>query len=159
MIPKIKKTLVVGRSVENGTIGAIFALDPAGPGFESNKTATRLQPDDAEYVECIHTNGETLGLKEAFCQVDFFPNFGMKQPGCNIFTRDLCSHSRAWKLFAESLISKFTANECESMKDIHDKFPCNGAEITMGSDNVEAKRNASGIFYLSTNSEAPFSRG
>lgn len=155
----LNRATVVGRSVENGTIGAIFALDPAGPGFETNATVTRLRPDDADYVECIHTNGETLGLKEPFCQVDHFPNFGMKQPGCSIFTRDLCSHSRAWKLFAESLVSNFTAFECQSMKEIYSKTPCKGSQITMGSDNFEAKMNASGIFYLSTNEVPPYSKG
>lgn len=70
--------------------------------------------------------------------------------------RDLCSHSRAWKLYAESLKSNFTANECVSIQEIRDKVVCNGSEIYMGGDDFEMKKNLSGIFYLPTNSESPF---
>lgn len=71
--------------------------------------------------------------------------------------RDLCSHSRAWKLFAESLRSNFTAYECDSMQQIRDNVVCNGSEIIMGGDDYEGKRNMSGVYYLPTNDEAPFS--
>jgi hypothetical protein len=77
--------------------------------------------------------------------------------GCNILIRDFCSHSRAWKLFAESLRSNFFANKCESMQEIRDKNECNGTEILlMGGNSFEGKSNVSGIYYLSTNDEAPF---
>jgi hypothetical protein len=66
--------------VKNGKIGTILALDPAGPGFEKADSENRLRSDDAEYVECIHTNGETLGLFEPIGNVDFYPNFGLRQP-------------------------------------------------------------------------------
>ena len=134
-------------------------MDPAGPGFESKDlNENRLRADDADYVECIHTNGKTLGVMEPICMTDFYPNFGRKQPGCNIFTRDLCSHSRAWKYYAESLVSNFTATECESMNEIKNEIPCNGTEILMGGDDIEAKRNVTGVFFLSTNDEPPYSR-
>lgn len=58
-----------------------MALDPAGPGFENSDTENRLRKDDAKYVECIHSNGESLGLFEPLCSVDFYPNFGLRQPG------------------------------------------------------------------------------
>lgn len=64
-----------------GKIGTILALDPAGPGFESVMSVNRLRKDDADYVECVHSNGEALGLFEPFCNVDFYPNFGLRQPG------------------------------------------------------------------------------
>ena len=58
-----------------------MALDPAGPGFEGTGVENRIRKDDASYVECIHSNGANLGLFEPLCSVDFYPNFGLKQPG------------------------------------------------------------------------------
>lgn len=118
-----------------------------------------MTSEDADYVECVHTNGETLGLMDPICKVDIYPNFGLTQPGCNILLKDLCSHSRAWKLFAESLVHKFSGNKCESEREIHDKIPCNGTFITMGGDDYEKKMNMSGIYYLSTNENPPYSKG
>lgn len=63
-----------------GKVGTIVAMDPAGPGFET-ESENRLRKDDADYVECIHSNGESLGLFEPICDVDFYPNFGLRQPG------------------------------------------------------------------------------
>lgn len=149
---------IVGRNVRKGKVGAIIALDPAAPGFESKHTPSRLRPDDAEYTQCIHTNGDSLGLMEPICQTDFYPNFGKEQPGC-IILADLCSHSRAWKFFAESLTRDFTAYECESMQEILDQTPCNGTSIIMGETYIEAKINRTGVFYLTTNDEPPYSLG
>jgi hypothetical protein len=73
--------------------------------------------------------------------------------------RDLCSHSRAWKFFAESLERNFKANECDSIEEIRLKVPCNGSEVLMGGDDFETKRNISGIFYVKTNDESPFAIG
>jgi pimeloyl-ACP methyl ester carboxylesterase len=149
---------VVGRTVKKGRIGAIFGLDPAGPGFSHTGAKFRLRRGDADYVECIHTNGDSLGLLEPYCTVDIYPNFGSNQPGCNILL-DLCSHSRAWKYFAESLTSNFTSYECTSMQQIKNEIACNGTELVMGENSFETKGNATGIFYLTTNEESPFSQG
>ena len=35
-------------------------LDPAGPNFEYNDPACRLDPTDATFVDVIHSDGETL---------------------------------------------------------------------------------------------------
>lgn len=149
---------VVGRMVKKGRVAAIFGLDPASPGFTHAGAKFRLRRGDADYVECIHTNGDSLGLLEPFCTVDFYPNFGVNQPGCSIML-DLCSHSRAWQYFAESLTANFTSNECDSMQQIKDEIPCNGTELIMGERDFETKANVTGIFYLTTNEEAPFSQG
>lgn len=141
----------------NGRVNAIIALDIAAPGFEKDSDI-RLRQSDADYVECLHTNGKMLGLMDPICTVDIYPNYGLDQPGCNMFIKDLCSHSRAWKLFAESLQNKFIANKCESMQSIRDKAFCNGTEIIMGGDDNEAKMNESGIFFLATNENSPFSK-
>lgn len=143
--------------MKNGRVGSIIALDIAAPGFEMDSDI-RLKKSDAGYVECLHTNGKTLGLMEPICTVDIYPNFGLTQPGCNLLMRALCSHSRAWKLFAESLQNRFIAHKCESMRDIREKNVCDGAEIVMGGDDNKAKMNESGIFFLSTNENSPFSK-
>lgn len=46
-------------------ISTIFALDPAGPGFEIFQTHVMesLSENDAEYVHVIHTNGGTAGMR------------------------------------------------------------------------------------------------
>lgn len=47
----------------------------------------RLSETDAEYVEVIHTNGDTFvmggsGSLQRMGTVDFYPNGGWLQPGC-----------------------------------------------------------------------------
>jgi pancreatic triacylglycerol lipase len=144
--------------VKKGRVSTIVALDPAGPGFESENAENRLSKTDAIYVECIHSNGGNLGLMEPLCTTDFYPNFGVKQPGCNFLIRDLCSHSRAWKYFAESLFRFFTANKCESIDEIYNETPCNGTEFIMGGNDYEGKMNTTGIFYFDTNEDPPFAK-
>jgi hypothetical protein len=70
------------------------ALDPAGPLFENEPPITRIDPSDASYVQCIHTNGIPLvefgfGTLEAWGHVDFYPNGGQLQPGCKEFSESI----------------------------------------------------------------------
>lgn len=69
----------------------------SGPLFSVRDPDGRIDSRDANYVECIHTNGPTLlllgaGIGAPIGHADFFPNGGDSQPGC--FT-NTCSHSRA----------------------------------------------------------------
>ena len=64
-------------------------MDPAAPGFEIDNTAARLDPSDAMFVDVIHTDVreglldmDSLGLKRPCGHVDFYPNEGQHQPGC-----------------------------------------------------------------------------
>lgn len=45
-------------------LGCIIGLDPAGVGFYNYTPETRINQIDAEYVQIIHTNGETFGIRE-----------------------------------------------------------------------------------------------
>ena len=65
-------------------------LDPAGPLFEGYDPTVRLDKSDADYVDIIHSNGESLivggfGAWEPLGHVDFYPNGGRAQRGCQHF--------------------------------------------------------------------------
>ena len=45
-------------------VNAIFGTDAAGPLFNVNDPANRLDVDDAWYTENIHTNGGGLGFDQ-----------------------------------------------------------------------------------------------
>ena len=69
------------------TIHMCSGLDPAGPLFEGYDPRVRLDKSDAEYVDVIHSNGESLivggfGVWEPIGHVDFYPNGGRAQSGC-----------------------------------------------------------------------------
>ncbi|KFM82551.1 Pancreatic triacylglycerol lipase, partial [Stegodyphus mimosarum] len=59
----------------------------AGPFFNGVKEIVRLDKGDASFVDVIHTNApgnrlEGYGLNEPIGHVDFYPNGGENQPGC-----------------------------------------------------------------------------
>lgn len=60
-------------------------LDPALPGFTLDKPTLRLDAADAVFVDCIHTCAGFLGIDEAICSADYYPNYGKNQPGCHWF--------------------------------------------------------------------------
>ena len=65
----------------------ILGLDPAGPLFEGYDPGVRLDKTDADYVDVIHSNGDSLivggfGTWEPLGHVDFYPNGGRAQRGC-----------------------------------------------------------------------------
>lgn len=109
-----------------GGIHRITGLDPAQPCFRTDDSTERLDASDADFVDVIHTNGRLLskigfGFPDPTGTADFYPNGGMKQPGCFNSTKSvwskilpnsvfnlqqaICSHGRAYLLFTESLIN------------------------------------------------------
>ena len=74
-------------------------LDPAGPEFDDKDKAVRLNKDDAKLVDVIHTDGLSWGWDKVLGKaitlgmhfgtmvpmghVDFYPNQGRMQPGCD----------------------------------------------------------------------------
>lgn len=64
-------------------------LDPAGPTFEYADAPMRLSPDDAEFVDVLHTYtrgspDRSIGIQQPVGHIDIYPNGGGFQPGCNL---------------------------------------------------------------------------
>ena len=62
-------------------------LDPAGPLFINWDKSIRLDKDDADFVDVVHSNGGDLpsgqaGYAKPCGHVDFYPNGGRFQAGC-----------------------------------------------------------------------------
>ncbi|VEN52279.1 unnamed protein product [Callosobruchus maculatus] len=121
-------------------LGRITGLDPAEPYFQGMPAHVRLDHTDADLVDVIHTDGKGIfflgyGMSQSCGHLDFYPNDGKEQPGCDITQTPLvpltlirdgleeasrvlvaCNHVRAIKLFIDSINSKcpYIAHACPS---------------------------------------------
>lgn len=64
-------------------------MDPAGPSFEYADAQSTLSPDDAHFVDVLHTNtrgspDRSIGIQRPVGHVDIYPNGGTFQPGCDL---------------------------------------------------------------------------
>jgi len=168
-------------------IGRISGLDPAEPYFEGAVEDIRLERRDAEFVDIIHSDGSAflgslgMGYRSSVGHVDFYPNGGGDQPGCdksvgskliNSASAGLskgtdalkdtfaCSHQRAYEYYIESINFEcpFRAYPCKSYDDFKAAkcLSCGDGQCSrMGyhADQSEAR----GDFYVMTNQkgEAP----
>ncbi|KAK4876324.1 hypothetical protein RN001_012746 [Aquatica leii] len=124
-------------------LGRITGLDPAEPYFQGMSSHVRLDPTDAKFVDVIHTDGKSIfflayGMSQPCGHIDFYPNNGKEQPGCDITQTPLipltliregleeasrvlvaCNHVRAIKLFINSINSKcpYIARQCTSYEE------------------------------------------
>lgn len=131
----------VGQQVKR--LGRITGLDPAKPFFENTPIDVRLDASDANFVDVIHTDtGESStsfggsGYFNPIGHIDFYPNGGKTQPGCEMsfipFMKRtsgtfiyrlkqymLCNHKLSYLLFIESINSPcpFLAAPCESWEN------------------------------------------
>jgi len=154
-----------------GRVNTIYGLDPAGPRFTKKKLNPpneRLDPTDAQFVQCIHTDKSYIGSDFDLCHQDFYPNDGASpQPGC-VFpahqtgihpSQFLCSHFKACEYFRASLNpeNRFIGHQCDAEFDMYELGYCDGnVAEKIG---IYAKRYPRGRFYLTTSDEFPFATG
>nr|XP_023699905.1 lipoprotein lipase-like isoform X1 [Paramormyrops kingsleyae] len=170
-----------GNHVSN-KIGRITGLDPAGPDFEGAHAHQRLSPDDAHFVDVLHTFnrgslGLSIGTQQPVGHVDFYPNGGSFQPGCNlrgalekiakfgIFAINdavKCEHERSVHLFIDSLLHKQEASQayfCGS-PDMFERGACLSCRksrcSTMGYDVGGARQARSATMFTKTRASMPF---
>ncbi|XP_061615030.1 lipase member H [Phyllopteryx taeniolatus] len=110
-----------------GKIGRITGLDPAGPLFTSATPDERLDPSDAMFVDVLHTDMDSFGLRGAHGHIDFYANGGADQPGCpkTIFAGKsyfVCDHQRSMLLYLCALnrTCSMRAYPCASYADFLD---------------------------------------
>lgn len=164
-----------GSEVQN--ISRITGLDPAAPLFEGYEAAVRLDPSDAQLVDVIHSNGDSflkggLGAYEPLGHIDYYPNGGRYQLGCNnvfigaitdIFLgnwHSLCHHRRALKFFTESASPRcpFPAFSCEDYESFlrGDCFPCEDPADCSYMGYYSDRSKARGKMFLMTRQTEPF---
>ncbi|KAG5281197.1 hypothetical protein AALO_G00068470 [Alosa alosa] len=161
-----------------GTVGRITGLDPAGPMFEGAESHRRLSPDDADFVDVLHTYtrealGVSIGIQQPIGDIDIYPNGGDVQPGCALgdvvayagggFLDVLkCEHERAVHLFVDSLMNKEHVNYAYQCTD-PDRFKkgiclscrknrCNN----MGYNAKTMRKRRNSKMYLKTRADTPF---
>ncbi|XP_046330859.2 pancreatic lipase-related protein 2-like isoform X2 [Haliotis rufescens] len=160
-------------------LGRITGLDPAGPLFENFDPVVRLDPTDANFVDVIHTDAESLlqlglGMMKAIGDADYYPNGGVDQPGCprhhghhfiNLITGSFpkltdgaaCSHNRAVSFFISSINNRcqYTSHPCVN-QNTYDRGHCNTC-APHGCQHMgyHASPAHHGRFYLKTSAQAP----
>lgn len=161
-----------------GTVGRITGLDPAGPMFEGVDIHRRLSPDDADFVDVLHTFtrsfGLSIGIQMPVGHIDIYPNGGDYQPGCgfNDILESIaygtiaevmkCEHERAVHLFVDSLMNqdkpsfafqcidsnRFKKGICLSCRNNR----CN----SIGYNAKKTRRKRNSKMYLKTRAGMPF---
>ncbi|XP_046630612.1 pancreatic lipase-related protein 2-like [Daphnia pulicaria] len=145
-----------GEGIEG--LGRITGLDPAEPYFAEMPSHVRLDPTDAKFVDAIHTDTRTIlllgyGMLEPVGHLDFYPNGGRDQPGCDpvnipldMITEDMvtggrelvaCNHLRCIEFFIDSLVPgyNYVGYECIDNDAFH-----RGECHSCGADNLNCAK-------------------
>ncbi|KAG7230797.1 hypothetical protein INR49_019611 [Caranx melampygus] len=163
-------------------VGRITGLDPAGPDFEGEHAHRRLSPDDAHFVDVLHTFtrgslGLSIGIQQPVGHVDIYPNGGSFQPGCNlrgalekianfglfaITDAIKCEHERSVHLFIDSLLNEQEAAKayrCGS-NDMFNRGMClscrKGRCNTVGYNISKVRKSRNVQMYTKTRASMPF---
>lgn len=116
-----------------------------------------------QLVDVYHTNAGVLGANVQTGTIDVWLNGikspGMDQPGCIGVESPICSHSRSWMYFAESVdatMKKFYAKKCASFGNFKNNTCYQNEPIQAVGIDINTK--LSGNYYLQTNDKYPFAR-
>ncbi|XP_048833100.1 lipoprotein lipase [Brienomyrus brachyistius] len=172
----------IAGSLTSSKIHRITGLDPAGPNFEHADSQSTLSPDDAKFVDVLHTNtrgspDRSIGIQRPVGHVDIYPNGGGFQPGCDLqntmrmvattgfWNMDQivkCSHERSIHLFIDSLVNEqkqSTAYRCSS-KESFEKGLCLSCRKNrcnkLGYEVNKVRSRRSAKMYLKTRQMMPF---
>ncbi|XP_063229934.1 pancreatic triacylglycerol lipase-like [Bacillus rossius redtenbacheri] len=174
-------------------LGRITGLDPAEPYFQGMPSIVRLDPSDASFVDVIHTDGKSIfllgyGMSQPCGHIDFYPNNGKEQPGCDLTETPLpltliregieeasrvlvaCNHIRAIKLFIDSINTRcpYVAHRCDSFQHFMQGrcFSCRENSTACALMGLHADQAAAvttqlpvgSKYYFSTGKDYPFCR-
>ncbi|KAF2895539.1 hypothetical protein ILUMI_10636 [Ignelater luminosus] len=177
---------IAGQEVQSKTnglkLGRINSLDAAGPGFINITKNSRLDSQDAWFVQGIHTSDDRFGYGPPYGTVDFRVNkvlqsCGSAQVGCpanpgvainandNVFQQRLpalfCDTIRAVAYFNESINSlNFLGIKCSNCASFTPNMllrQCGSSQTTIMGENCPL--NVAGEYYLTTNDNNPFAKG
>jgi len=161
---------IAGKAADsvNFAFNRVTGLDPVSLGFSMDDRNSRLDIDDAMFVDVIHTNSGsdnfTVSFPEPIGYEDFYVNGGSAQVGCpSVGQVDFsslikgCNHRRALEYFTESINSQvdFTSTLCDSWDSFTAGKCTNADTIAMGEHVNDAYE---GKFYLSTNAQSPYAK-
>uniref|UniRef100_A0AAG5DKD9 Lipase domain-containing protein n=1 Tax=Anopheles atroparvus TaxID=41427 RepID=A0AAG5DKD9_ANOAO len=148
-----------GHALKTVQLQVIYGLDPASINFFQDEPDTRLSLDDAAYVEVIHTNTQLSGYPAPLGHVDFYMNYGRKQPGCKT---DICSHGRSTEYFIESLTKTtkgFWGVGCNDYNEVKSRTCYNIKQLALMGGEFRQKNVTAGIYTVETLAEPPFAMG
>uniref|UniRef100_A0A2A4K3N9 Lipase domain-containing protein n=1 Tax=Heliothis virescens TaxID=7102 RepID=A0A2A4K3N9_HELVI len=136
-----------------GKVARVTGLDPAGPLWTLN--SNRINPNDAIYVEAIHTDGGYtvggLGIGTDVADADFYVNGGVSQPGC---LTNVCNHMNSFRYFAATVTyNHIIGRECSNSIQIT-LDTCRGQELHMGNDDLN--KSGSGRYRANTRRRYPY---
>ncbi|KAJ8936149.1 hypothetical protein NQ318_010560, partial [Aromia moschata] len=149
-------------------VARISGLDPAGPYFRMYAfiKEERLDKEDAQVVDIIHTDGGTYGIEFPIGTLDIFVNGGRApQPGCvgnfnvmslgDLIQHSYCSHEMSVTYFIEWIGGgKFHCRLCNSWQNLVmgncDKY------LLIGEEDVN--KEMTGTCFAKTRYRSPFLR-
>ncbi|XP_037786309.1 endothelial lipase-like [Penaeus monodon] len=151
---------MVGQRLKTGTLGRITALDPSFPFLHPVDNAEQLDSSDADLVVILRTS--VVSYFNPKGHVDFSPNGGIVQPGCDIWfypspVQQGCSHFRAVTLALEATQmggqGVFPSCGCQDWESfVNTSCPCSDTSNFY----LTPYAGPSGHFFLHTNSDPPY---
>ncbi|XP_053606628.1 lipase member H-like isoform X2 [Plodia interpunctella] len=144
-------------------ISRLTGMDPSGPCFRNRDPKGRVDDSDADFVDLIMTNIDSLGMAAPVGHVNIYVNGGETQPGdlywmaCGPF----CSHARSFTLWMAAMIypESFIAIKCDSVQDAREKKCYNRRPLETNLLGPNVDKDKPGIYYLATKNTYPFFLG